>query len=99
MLVDHVGLAAFDAQILGLLIGNGGNEFESRIASLDGVVKLGETIIIAKRAVEPIFIADFNVGELERGGMAVLRTPSAPPCVGSAGYIFDFLQRLFNERL
>ena len=78
MLVDHVRLAAVDAQGLRLVVGDGGDGFEMGIPGLDGVVELREARVVAVRFIEPVFVADFDVGELERLRVAVLRAARAP---------------------
>ena len=99
MLVNHVGLAAMDPQVFGLVVGDAGNGFKLWIPRLDGVVELRKASVVAVGLVEPVFVADLDVSEFERRRVAVLRAPGAPRSVHIAGHIFDFLQRLLNERI
>src|SRR6478736_8355765 len=70
-----------------------------RILRLDGVVKLREPAIITSTAVEPIFVTDLNVGQLEWFGMTILRPARAPlGGLGVADEILDFFERFLHVR-
>ena len=69
-----------------------------RILGLDGVVELREPSVVTAGAVEPVFVADFDVVQLERLGMAVLDALRAPFGGGVAGDVFNFIERVLNVR-
>ena len=70
VLVDHVRLHAFDRR--------GGDQLQVGILRLDRLVELRVAAVVAAGAVEPIFVADLDIGELEGRGMAVLERGRRP---------------------
>ena len=98
MLVNHVRLAAVDAQPLRLVVGNGGNGFEVGEARLDGIMELREARVVAVRTIEPVLVADFDIGELERPRVAFLRAARAPRRARITGDILNLLQRFLHVR-
>ena len=78
MLVEDVGLAAVDS-LVGVVFGaDGGHAFEGWVFRLDGVEELGETGVVTSGAIEPIFVADLDVFQLEGGAVAVFGAFGVP---------------------
>ncbi len=48
--------------------------------------------------VEPVFVANFDIGKLERRGVAIFDALGSPPGVRAAGYVFDLIESILNER-
>ncbi len=71
------------------------NELQFGILGLDGIVELLEAPVVVAA---PVLVADFNVGERERGGVAVLRALRAPFGVHVAGDVFDFVEGILHVR-
>jgi hypothetical protein len=72
---------------------------QAGVLLLDCAIELGVTAVIGTRAVELIFIADFNVLQRERGWVAVLYALCAPLGVRAAGYVFDLVESILNVGL
>ena len=88
VLVEHIGLQAFD--------GRGGDELQIGIFRLDGFVERRVALLVAAGLVEPVFVADFDIGELEGRGVAVFDALGAPFGVGSAGHVFDLVEGVLD---
>ncbi len=71
---------------------HGGDELQVWVLRLDGFVELRVAIFVGVRAIEGVFVADFNIGELERSRVPVLRADGAPLGVGPAGDVFNFVE-------
>ena len=91
VVVDDVGRDAFD--------GRGGDELQVRVLRLDGLVELGVAAVVAAGAVEPVFVADLDVGEMEGRGVAVFGALGSPLCGGVAGDVLDLVERVLNVGL
>ena len=91
MLVEHVGRHA--------LHGRGGDDLQIGIVLLDGVIELREAAVVGAGVVELIFVADFDVVQRERRGVAVFGAFRAPFGIGAAGDIFNFVERVLHVRL
>ena len=88
MVVDYVGGGAFD--------GSGGDDLQGWVALLDGFVELGVTGVVAAGTVEPVFIADFDVGEMEGFGVAVFGALCSPLCGSGAGDVLDLVEGVLD---
>jgi len=71
---------------------------QAGIFGADGFVELGVALFIAAGAVKPFFVADFDVGEREGRGVTVFDTLGAPFGVGSAGDVFNLIERVLHVR-
>ena len=92
VIVDDVGAAVVDRRR--------GDDLQLRIFGLDGVVELGEAFFVAAwTAVEIVFVADFDVGELEGFGVAVGGAAGAPVGAGVAGDVLDFIEGVLDVGL
>ena len=91
MIVLHVGLHVLER--------HGGDELKVGVLRLDGLVKLRVPAFVVVRAIELIFVADFDIAELEWCRMAVFDALGSPLGIGAAGHIFDFIERVLDVRL
>src|SRR5690348_14243039 len=91
MIVQHVGTAGLDRRRR--------NELQARVTGFDRVVELSVTPVVAARAVEPVLIADLDVGKLERSRVSIPDAHCAPGRSRVAGHVFNLVQRVLYERL
>ena len=76
------------------------DDLELRILRLDGIEELREAAVIAARlAVELVLVADLDVFQRERRGVAVLGAARAPLGVRAAGHVLDLVERVLDEGL
>ena len=58
---------------------------------------MGEAAVVTSATVKEIFVADFDITQRERLGMAVFHTLRAPFGIRIAGYVFNLVQCILHE--
>ena len=82
-----------------MVIGHGGDQLQIRVFGLDGLVVLGVAVTVGSGFVEPIFVADLDVAQLEGRRVTVLHPLCTPLRVGVAGYVLDLIQSILDVGL
>ena len=87
VLVEYVGLNVLYTAAVAISCRSG-------YFCLDRLEELREAAVVGAGFVEPVLVADLDVVQRERRGMAVLGALRAPLGVGVAGYVLDFIERI-----